>query len=90
MLLLHFVFVPQVTLVLPYNSKLPTDISRLEEQQMVYVLKEVQASQLLDKEFVEAFVKRGQLFALFCCTECLFFEKQCKLQNPGFYCDSML
>ncbi|XP_076470343.1 ribonuclease P protein subunit p40-like [Babylonia areolata] len=60
-------FTHSVNIIVPYNGKtahLPSEISGLEEQQMSHVARNVPADQLLDKQFIEAFVKRGQLYLL--------------------------
>ncbi|KAL8623421.1 hypothetical protein ACOMHN_037956 [Nucella lapillus] len=60
-------FTHSANIIVPYNSTtahLPSVIHNLEKEQSTYLAHQVPLHQLLDKHFIEAFVKRGQLYML--------------------------
>ncbi|KAK7497717.1 hypothetical protein BaRGS_00011112 [Batillaria attramentaria] len=57
-------FTYAASIILPFNTSLPSVLGEIADQQSACLIKSVPLHHLVDKEFVEGFVKRGCLYIL--------------------------
>ena len=54
-----------MTFVLPGYEKIPEEISMVLDREPYWIVKNLPISTLIERDFVEAFVKRGLAYLLF-------------------------